>query len=79
MAVLMRMHTHNVTRRTVTHTYLLMNRTLVQSMLHVLARFERCLPATASVPHNAQRRATVPSTIYACGTARQHGTGTGKE
>ena len=77
MAVLMRMHTHNVTRRTVTHTYLLMNRTLMQSMLHLLARFVRCLPATASVTRYAHRRATVASTANACGTASAAGVSAG--
>ena len=75
------LHTHNVPRRTVAHTYACTNKmkfdTFIQHMLRILARFVRCLPATASVTRYAHRRVTVASTANACGTASAAGVSAG--
>ena len=75
------MHAHNVPRRTVAHIYTRTNKmkfdTFVQHMLRILARFVRCLPATASVTRYAHRRVTVASTANACGTASAAGVSAG--
>ena len=75
------LHTHNVPRHTVAHIYARTNKmkfdTFIQHMLRILARFVRCLPATASVTRYAHRRATVASTANACGTASAAGVSAG--